>query len=88
METLEADLKRLIIETFALEGLDIADIDSDAPLFVEGLGLDSIDSLELGLALRKKYAVRIDSDTEVVRHFASIHSLARFVAEQIREKPE
>lgn len=88
MENLEADLKRLIIDTFDLEGMDIADIDSDAPLFVEGLGLDSIDSLELGLALKKKYAVRIGADTDVARHFASIHSLARFVAEQIRENPE
>lgn len=88
MENLEAELKQLIIDTFGLEGMNIDDIDSDAPLFVEGLGLDSIDSLELGLAIKKKYAIQIGTDTDVARHFASTQSLARFVAEQIREKPQ
>lgn len=89
MESLETELKHLIIETFELEGMAIEDIDTDAPLFVEGLGLDSIDALELGLALKKKYSIRIDPDsTDVIRHFASVRSLARLVAGQLlRETP-
>jgi len=60
-----------------------ADIDPDAPLFVEGLGLDSIDALEIGVALNKRYGVRLTADSEDNRkHFASLRSLARFVALQ------
>jgi acyl carrier protein len=89
MENLETELKHLIIDTFELEGMGIEEIDSDAPLFVEGLGLDSIDALELGLALKKKYSIYIDADSpDVIRHFSSVRSLALFVAGQPREKPD
>lgn len=88
MGRLETELKLLIIETFDLEGMAVDAIDTDAPLFVEGLGLDSIDALELGLALKKRYAIRIDADSaEVIQHFASIRRLAQFVAGQLHEKP-
>ena len=65
----------------ALEDVVADDIDTDAPLFNEGLGLDSIDALELGLALQKRYGVTLAADSEDTRrHFASVRSLAAFVA--------
>ena len=74
------ELKQLIIDALALEDISINDIDSHAPLFNEGLGLDSIDALELGLAIRKKYNVKIDSDKEdVVRIFSSVSTLADYI---------
>ena len=80
--TLEQDIKALIVTTMALEDVVADDIDSDAPLFNEGLGLDSIDALELGLALQKRYGVTLAADSEETRrHFASVRSLAAFVAD-------
>ena len=55
MAELELEIKQLIIDTLMLEDIKPEDIDSAEPLFVEGLGLDSIDALELGVALQKKY---------------------------------
>jgi acyl carrier protein len=78
---LEQELKRLLIDVLNLEHITVEQIDSEAPLFGEGLGLDSIDALELGVAIRRKYSVRIDPDSEKTReHFASISNLARFVS--------
>lgn len=80
-ETLEQDIKSLIVTTMSLEDVAADDIDTDAPLFNEGLGLDSIDALELGLALQKRYGVTLAADSEETRrHFASVRSLAAFVA--------
>jgi acyl carrier protein len=80
MQELEQELKRLLIEVLNLEDVSVDDIDSEAPLFGDGLGLDSIDALELGVAIRKKYDVQMDADSEVTReHFASIANLARFI---------
>lgn len=77
---LERELKQLIIDALDLEDITVEDIDSDAPLFVEGLGLDSIDALELGLALQKRYGVKIDADSaETKKHFSSVNSLATLV---------
>jgi acyl carrier protein len=77
---METELKQLIIDALALEDLSVDDIDSHAPLFNEGLGLDSIDALELGLAIRKKYGVKIEAEKEdVVRIFASVASLADYI---------
>jgi acyl carrier protein len=77
---MENELKQLIIDALALEDISINDIDSQEPLFNEGLGLDSIDALELGLAIRKKYNVKIDSDKEdVVRIFSSVSTLADYI---------
>jgi len=79
--TLEQDIKVLIVTTMSLEDVVADDIDTDAPLFNEGLGLDSIDALELGLALQKRYGVTLAADSEDTRrHFASVRSLAAFVA--------
>ena len=84
MENLEAELKRLIIDIFELEGLSPTDIASDDALFGEALGLDSIDALELGVALKKKYNIYIDThSTQLVEHFASVKNLAGFVVSQL-----
>ena len=84
MDTLESDIKRLIIDTFALEGMQPDQIDASAPLFGHGLGLDSIDALELGVALKKKYHIHIDTESaDLARHFSSIDNLACFIASQL-----
>ncbi len=81
-DNLEQDLKQLIISTLDLEDIHSDDIDSEAPLFGEGLGLDSIDALELGLAVSKKYDIKIDADDEATRrHFASVRALADLIRE-------
>ncbi|MHC8494962.1 phosphopantetheine-binding protein [Thalassospira sp. SM2505] len=80
MTSLETELKAFIIETLNLEDVQVDDIDSTEALFVDGLGLDSIDALELGVALQKKYDVRIDAKDENVKtHFASVQNLAKFI---------
>ena len=80
MSRLEDDLKQLIIDSLDLEDISVGDIDSQEALFNEGLGLDSIDALELGLAVRKKYNVRIDAEKDdVVKIFASVAALAEFI---------
>lgn len=80
MKETEQALIELIIEALNLEDLTPDDIDTEAPLFGDGLGLDSIDALELGVAVRRKYGVNLDVDSEEIReHFASVASLARFV---------
>jgi acyl carrier protein len=86
MSELTDEIKSLIIDTLNLEDISIDDIDTDAPLFVEGLGLDSIDALELGVALHKKYGLKLSAeDAETKQHFASVAKLAEYVAAH-REK--
>lgn len=83
MHALVLEIKQLIIASLALEDIAADDIDALAPLFGEGLGLDSIDALELGLALQKRYGVVLSPDSQETRqHFASVDALARFVAAQ------
>jgi len=78
---LEQELKTLIIDTMGLEDIGPQDIDSAAPLFGDGLGLDSVDALELGLALQQRYGITIDPETRNMHeHFSSIAKLAAFVA--------
>jgi acyl carrier protein len=81
MDALKLEIKRLIIEALALEDLTVDDIDDDAPLFGEnGLGLDSIDALELGVALRKKYHIQLEANDAANRqHFRSVSTLARLL---------
>lgn len=77
---MENELKQLIIDALDLEDMGVDDIDSHDALFNEGLGLDSIDALELGLAIRKKYNVKIDADKEdVAKIFASVSALAQYI---------
>lgn len=80
MPDIEHDLTVLLVDALALEDISPDEIDSDEPLFGGGLGLDSIDGLELGVALRKAYGIQIDAVGEEVRAvFANVRSLARFV---------
>ncbi len=82
MTDLKANLKALIIETLDLEDISIEDIRDDEPLFVDGLGLDSIDALELGLAIKKTFNVKIDANSQETKtHFASVNSLSQFIEE-------
>ena len=82
MKNLENEIKHLIVDSLGLEDVAPAEIESDAPLFGEGLGLDSIDALELGMAISKRYDVSLDpNDEDVKRHFASVESLADFIRE-------
>jgi acyl carrier protein len=85
-EDLELEIKQLIIESLTLEDIAPADIDAEAPLFNEGLGLDSIDALDLAMTLEERYGVRGSQDAlENRRRFASVRTLAAFVAaERIR----
>lgn len=83
METLHNELKQLIIDALNLEDMSIDEIETEAPLFGDGLGLDSIDALELGLAIKKKYNIVIDADDSNTRqHFASIANLANYITSQ------
>lgn len=80
MSDLHTELKRMIIETLDLEDVEVEEIENDAPLFVEGLGLDSIDALEIGLALQKRYNIKLNSESEETKqHFSSINALVALV---------
>jgi acyl carrier protein len=81
VQTLESEIKALIVSCLALEDVKPDDIDPAAALFVTGLGLDSIDALELGMALQKRYGVTMSAKSEETRaHFASVNALAAFVS--------
>ena len=81
---LEQQLKQLIIESLALEDISPADIENDMPLFdADGLGLDSVDALELGLAVQKNFGLQLDGEQQQVRHyFESVNTLADFIRSQ------
>lgn len=78
METLHQELKEFIIETMNLEDITPAEIDNETTLFAnDGLGLDSIDALELVLALKKKYGIVLEANDEKSReHLRSVTTLA------------
>ena len=83
MADTETEVKRLIVDALKLEDIGWEDIDSAAPLFGDGLGLDSIDALELGVALRQRYGIRIEAvNDEIKAHFMNVRSLARFIDSQ------
>ena len=78
--TLIQEIKQLIIDSLDLEDMTVEDIDTNAPLFVDGLGLDSIDALELGIALKKKYGIEFKSNKEQNKeYFRSVETLADFI---------
>jgi acyl carrier protein len=80
---LRLEIKRLIIDVLSLEDVKPEDIADDAPLFGEGLGLDSIDALELGIALRKRYQLKLEAnDAGMKEHFRSVSSLCLLVERQ------
>ena len=78
--SLVRDIKLLIIDALGLEDISPEDIGDEQTLFGEGLGLDSVDALDLGLAIQKKYGIKIDADAKDTRnHFTNVASLAAFV---------
>jgi acyl carrier protein len=82
--SLELQLKNLIVQSLMLEDVKPEDIETEAPLFVEGLGLDSIDALKLALAIHQQFGVKTSQEDERNREiFYSVKSLAEFIrAEQ------
>ncbi|WP_438305897.1 phosphopantetheine-binding protein [Raoultella ornithinolytica] len=83
MQALYLEIKNLIITTLNLEELSADDIDTDAALFGDGLGLDSIDALELGLAVKNRYGVVLSAESDEMRqHFFSVTTLAAFIDAQ------
>ena len=77
---LELEIKKLIIESLNLEDMAPDDIDNQGELFGDGLGLDSIDALELGIALTKKYGIELEANDSRTRdHFRNVASLAELV---------
>ncbi|WP_405629589.1 phosphopantetheine-binding protein [Pseudoalteromonas sp. Ld20] len=80
MSDLSTEVKQLIIETLDLEDIEATDINDEEALFVDGLGLDSIDALELGVAIKKAYDVKIDGNTDdSKKHFYSVKTLCDFI---------
>ncbi|ALF47114.1 acyl carrier protein [Campylobacter concisus] len=76
------EIKELIITSLNLEDMKPSDIDENAPLFNDGLGLDSVDALELGLAVQKKYGLVLDSKSANLKEiFFSVSSLAKYIYE-------
>lgn len=83
IEKLEEELKELIVQTLRLEDVQPSDINTTEPLFYDGLGLDSLDALELGVAISKKYGIKLTNDPEENRKvFASVNTMAQFILEQ------
>lgn len=81
MNELEDAIKEMIVDALQLEDIRPEDIDTDAPLFGEGLGLDSIDALELGVALKKRFGLTLSSnDPSIKDHFRSVASLAKLIS--------
>jgi acyl carrier protein len=83
MSDIENELKSMIVQTLMLKDIQPQEIDVDKPLFADGLGLDSIDALELAVEISRRYKVQIKSDDERNREiFRSVRTLAAFIAEE------
>ncbi len=81
MDTLINQLKNQIIEVLNLEDMTADDIDAQAPLFGEGLGLDSIDALELIVLLEREYGIKLSNPAEGKAIFKSVASIAEYVSQ-------
>ena len=80
MSDLQLEIKQMIIEALDLEDIEADEIIDDEPLFIEGLGLDSIDALEIGLALQKRYGIKLKADSQATReYFSSVNALAALI---------
>jgi len=80
MDNLKQQIKELIISSLEIEDVKPEDIVDSQPLFGEGLGLDSIDALELGVALKKKFGVKFSAENaDNKKHFASVDALAAYI---------
>lgn len=83
MENLKQEIKEIIISALQLEDVTPENIVDSEPIFGDGLGLDSIDALELGVALKKKYGISFSSENaDNKKHFASVDALASYIAAQ------
>lgn len=83
---IENELKALIIDSLGLEDISPAEINSEDPLFNDGLGLDSIDALELGMAVSKRFKIKLSEDSsENKDYFASVSTLAQFIQTKLGE---
>jgi len=86
-KALRGEIKQLIVSTLHLEGTDAASIGDDQQLFGGGLGLDSVDALELMVAIEKAYSIHIEADDVDRAAFRSATTLARLVASQLEQAP-
>ena len=81
MEDLKLKIKQVIISGLELDDLTPEDIVDDEPLFGEGLGLDSVDALELGIAIKKEFGITFSGDkAETKKHFYSVNTLADYIS--------
>lgn len=81
MDELKRQIKEVIVQSLELEDITPENIVDDEPIFGAGLGLDSIDALELGVALKKKFGVKFSAESaDNKKHFASVNALAEFIA--------
>jgi acyl carrier protein len=89
MDELKRQIKEVIISSLQLEDIMPEQIQDDAPLFNEGLGLDSIDALELGVALKKNFGMKFSKESEDTKQiFSSVNSLAQFVSDERKKQAE
>ena len=83
MFSLQEEIKQIIIDTLNLEEMTANDIETEMPLFGDGLGLDSIDALELGLAIKNRYGIVLSTEDEITKQiFYSVKTLADFISSQ------
>ncbi len=88
MTDLRRKLKELLIERLKFEDMTPEDIDDDQPLFGGGLGLDSIDALEIAVMLESEFGIRVKSESNARENFRSVSALAGFVEQRIAEQTQ
>jgi len=88
MTDLRRKLKELLIERLKFEDMTPDDIDDDQPLFAGGLGLDSIDALEIVVMLESEFGIRVKNESSARDNFRSVSALADFVEHRIAEKTQ
>ncbi len=87
MDELKQQIKECIVSSLELEDITPEQISDSDPIFGTGLGLDSIDALELGVALKKKFGVKFNTESSETRnHFASVNALAEFISSEQAKK--
>lgn len=85
MEDLKLEIKKVIISSLELEDMKPENIVDSEPLFGAGLGLDSIDALELGIALKKKFGISFSAESsQNKKHFASVDALAAYISGELK----
>lgn len=86
LESIRANLKEQLVEQLSLEDMEPADIEDDCELFGEGLGLDSLDAVEIVVLLQRQYGITLDNPAENKEIFRTINSLSEFVYEKTQGK--